>query len=45
LLPEDFAAMMLDVYRAGVRIIGGCCGTTPDHIRAVAQLLKKQKRH
>ena len=45
LLPEDFAAMMLDVYNAGVHIIGGCCGTTPDHIRAVAQLLKKHQRH
>jgi 5-methyltetrahydrofolate--homocysteine methyltransferase len=44
LLPEDFAAMMLDVYRAGVHIIGGCCGTTPDHIRAVAQLLRSRHR-
>ena len=45
LLPDDFAATMLDVYNAGVHIIGGCCGTTPDHIRAVASLLKKQRHH
>jgi 5-methyltetrahydrofolate--homocysteine methyltransferase len=28
------------VEEAGVRIFGGCCGSTPDHIRAVAQTLK-----
>jgi 5-methyltetrahydrofolate--homocysteine methyltransferase len=45
LLPDDFAATMLDIYNTGVHIIGGCCGTTPDHIRAVAQLLKNRKHH
>ena len=25
----------------GARIIGGCCGTTPDHIRAVAESLRE----
>jgi methionine synthase I (cobalamin-dependent) len=25
--------------RAGARIIGGCCGTTPDHVRAMAEAL------
>ena len=24
----------------GVRLLGGCCGTTPDHIRAIASELK-----
>ncbi len=28
------------VAEAGVKIFGGCCGSTPDHIRAVAQVLK-----
>ncbi len=28
------------VEKSGVRIVGGCCGTSPDHIRAVAQRLK-----
>jgi 5-methyltetrahydrofolate--homocysteine methyltransferase len=26
-----------------VNIIGGCCGTTPDHIRKIAELAKKYK--
>ncbi|UCD18650.1 MAG: homocysteine S-methyltransferase family protein, partial [Candidatus Zixiibacteriota bacterium] len=25
----------------GVRLIGGCCGTTPEHIRRLAALVKK----
>ena len=25
----------------GARIIGGCCGTTPEHIRAIAEATKK----
>ena len=41
LLPDDFAVTMLDLYHAGVHIIGGCCGTTPDHIKATSSLLKK----
>jgi 5-methyltetrahydrofolate--homocysteine methyltransferase len=32
--PEFMAARIPDLIRAGVSIIGGCCGTTPDHIRA-----------
>ncbi len=28
-----------------VNIIGGCCGTTPDHIRAIAQVAEKAKIH
>ena len=26
-----------------INIIGGCCGTTPDHIKAIAELAKKYK--
>ena len=33
--PADFAAEMADMIGAGVRICGGCCGTTPDHIAAL----------
>jgi 5-methyltetrahydrofolate--homocysteine methyltransferase len=39
--PEDFAAAAEKIYSAGVNIIGGCCGTTPEHIRALAEMLKK----
>lgn len=33
--PEYFAAFATDAIDAGVRLIGGCCGTTPEHIRAM----------
>ena len=36
--PEEFAADVTDLIQRGVRIAGGCCGTTPDHIHALTQL-------
>lgn len=33
--PEMFAAAVPALLAAGARIIGGCCGTTPAHIRAL----------
>ncbi|MFN3643408.1 MAG: betaine--homocysteine S-methyltransferase [Gemmobacter sp.] len=36
-LMADYAVLARD---AGVRIIGGCCGTTPDHLRAMRQALE-----
>jgi 5-methyltetrahydrofolate--homocysteine methyltransferase len=38
--PEDFAAAAEKIHSAGVTIIGGCCGTEPGHIEAVAKRLK-----
>ena len=36
-LPDETAALIRDFATSGfVNIIGGCCGTTPDHIRAIA---------
>ncbi|MGI5894005.1 MAG: homocysteine S-methyltransferase family protein [Candidatus Merdivicinus sp.] len=35
LLPEDFALQMEKFSALGVRLAGGCCGTTPDFIRAL----------
>ena len=37
--PEDFAAAMLEMANLGVTILGGCCGTTPDFIRALKSAL------
>ena len=34
-LPEEFALNMQEFVKAGVRIAGGCCGTTPEYIEAV----------
>jgi methionine synthase / methylenetetrahydrofolate reductase(NADPH) len=38
--PDDFANTAIALSDAGVAVIGGCCGTTPDHIRKVADVLK-----
>jgi homocysteine S-methyltransferase len=38
--PEYFALFARDAAALGVRIVGGCCGTTPEHIRAVAEAVK-----
>lgn len=32
---EEFADQMASLTRKGLRLIGGCCGTTPDYIRAM----------
>ena len=37
--PLTFAREMTEVFDAGARILGGCCGTTPDHIRAMRAVL------
>jgi homocysteine S-methyltransferase len=33
--PEYFAEFARDAVRAGIRLIGGCCGTTPEHVAAM----------
>ena len=33
--PADMAAQITAIVAAGANIVGGCCGTTPDHIRAL----------
>lgn len=34
---EDFAEEVTSLVEAGVRVVGGCCGTTPDYIRALVE--------
>ncbi len=34
--PELMASYVPELIKAGANIIGGCCGTTPEHIRAIA---------
>src|ERR671914_594801 len=42
--PAPLAATLHDfVERYGVGIVGGCCGTTPEHIRAIAEPLEGRK--
>lgn len=40
--PAYFAKTLAALAGRGVRILGGCCGTTPEHIRALAEALKEQ---
>lgn len=37
--PLKFATVMLDIALAGTKLLGGCCGTTPAYIEAVAEAL------
>ncbi len=36
-LPDEFAARVSDMLKKGVRIAGGCCGTTPEYIKALVK--------
>ncbi|HPF43745.1 MAG TPA: homocysteine S-methyltransferase family protein [Syntrophomonadaceae bacterium] len=38
--PEEMAEYAIRLRDAGANIIGGCCGTTPAHIQAIARVLK-----
>jgi 5-methyltetrahydrofolate--homocysteine methyltransferase len=38
--PGPFAEGIAECIRAGARIVGGCCGTGPEHIRAVAEMIR-----
>lgn len=37
---KDFAAYIAQFVRMGVRMVGGCCGTTPAYIRAAAEAVR-----
>jgi 5-methyltetrahydrofolate--homocysteine methyltransferase len=42
--PEEMAAQIEEFLKDGlVNIVGGCCGTTPDHIKAIAEAAAKYK--
>ncbi len=44
LRPQELAEHALSfVEQYGVRLVGGCCGTTPEHIRAVADAVRTKK--
>lgn len=43
--PDYFGDYALAFKEAGACIIGGCCGTTPDHIRAMRSALDDPQRH
>lgn len=39
MLPEEFAEITAECIKMGAAIVGGCCGTTPEHIAAVRKIL------
>jgi 5-methyltetrahydrofolate--homocysteine methyltransferase len=38
--PDTMAGQVLEMHTAGATIVGGCCGSTPDHIRAIAAAVR-----
>lgn len=43
--PELFAEAMTGLVKAGASIVGGCCGTTPEHIRVLTETVKSMPVH
>ncbi len=41
--PDEFAQKQLEIVRNGACALGGCCGTTPDHIKAMIERCKNEK--
>lgn len=41
--PEFFGEKAKELIETGVSIIGGCCGTTPEHIKAIRKTVEKIK--
>ncbi|MGI6066290.1 MAG: bifunctional homocysteine S-methyltransferase/methylenetetrahydrofolate reductase [Bacillota bacterium] len=39
--PEYFAEIMMEIKQVGAKIIGGCCGTTPLHIKRIVEKLQE----
>ncbi len=40
--PEEFAAKQFEIVKNGACALGGCCGTTPAHIKAMIELCKNE---
>jgi methionine synthase I (cobalamin-dependent)/5,10-methylenetetrahydrofolate reductase len=43
--PEYFAQFARQAAALGVRILGGCCGTTPEHVQAMAEAIREHDAH
>jgi 5-methyltetrahydrofolate--homocysteine methyltransferase len=42
-LPAEMASGVAEVLTAGANIIGSCCGSTPEHTRAIRQAISNPK--
>ena len=41
---DEFIEIMKQYVDAGVAMVGGCCGTTPDYIRGIAEYVASDRR-
>lgn len=41
--PDEYADIILEMSKLGVKVFGGCCGTSPEFIKAVGQRIKGRK--
>lgn len=41
--PEEFASQLQEIVKSGACIVGGCCGTTPEHIRKMIERCRDLK--
>jgi 5-methyltetrahydrofolate--homocysteine methyltransferase len=39
---DEYIRFVPEIIQAGARFIGGCCGTTPAHIRAMARIIREE---
>ncbi|MGN0513171.1 MAG: homocysteine S-methyltransferase family protein [Lachnospiraceae bacterium] len=42
-MPDEFAQCVKEMLAYGVKILGGCCGTNPDYIKALSDMLHNEK--
>lgn len=42
--PEDMAAFARKYVELGARVVGGCCGNTPEHVAAIVKAVKNRQR-
>jgi 5-methyltetrahydrofolate--homocysteine methyltransferase len=42
--PEEYESHIPALLEAGVSVIGGCCGTNPDHIRGIVRVIDRSGR-
>ncbi len=43
--PEEFALKAKELVKAGASLVGGCCGTTPEHIKLLNEEISLMKPH
>jgi 5-methyltetrahydrofolate--homocysteine methyltransferase len=41
---EDYVRFIPEIIKNGANLIGGCCGTNPDYIRRMAEIINEPKQ-